>query len=238
MKGNFTIVDGIDGSGKGTIVKGLKELEESKGSKVLDVRQYCKEKDGFPSLEEIQNSDVIVSCEPSYCYVGKALREEFLVATGIRYPPNSLVQAFSLDRELLYNRVIIPALKAGKKVFQERGLASSLVYQPVQERIPLSEILKLSGNKLSLQNAPRLLIITTVSPETAVERLQSREKKDNSIFDELEFQRKIAERYSSEWLKKLFENRGSKVVRLNTDPPKTEEETQKEALDIIEKNFG
>ena len=237
MKGSFVIVDGIDGSGKGTVVEGLKDLERSKGSKILDLRDYCRENNRFPSKEEIQKWDVVVSSEPTYCYVGRALREEFLFASDIRYPPRSLVQAFSLDREILYNRVIIPALKLGKKVFQERCLASSLVYQPVQEKIPLTEILRLTGNMLALRNAPDILIITSLSPEAAAGRLRSREKKDNSIFDELEFQAKIAERYSSEWLRKIFENNGSKVVRLNTDPPKTEEDTKEEAFRIIEDNL-
>ena len=201
MKGSFAAVDGIDGSGKGTVVEGLRNLEKSRGSKILDLREYCTENNRFPSAEEIEKCDVVISSEPTHCYVGKALREEFLSASGIRCPPMSLVQAFSLDRELLYNKVIIPALKSGKKVFQERCLASSLVYQPVQERILLTEILKLAGNRLALQNAPDVLVIASVSPKSAVDRLRSRKKKDNSIFDELEFQTRIAERYSSGWLR-------------------------------------
>jgi len=211
MKHKFVMVDGLDGSGKGTIVDGLMEWAELKAMKVLDVRKYCREKNTFPLQEELDAADVIISAEPTFCYVGKAIREELVRTSERQYSAWSLAQAFSLDREILYRRVIIPAVKAGKYVFQERGVTSSLVYQPVQERIQLSELLKLPGNRLAIQNAPTLLLIAKVSPETVVKRLGLRAKKDNSIFDNVAFQRKLEERYSSEWLKGLFEQHGSVV---------------------------
>ena len=234
----FVMVDGLDGSGKGIIVDGLAEWAERKALNVLDVRAYCREKGRFPSLDEINAADAIVSCEPSFCYVGKAIREE-LVRTGERkYSAWSLAQAFSLDREMMYKTVIIPAVKAGKYVFQERGLTSSLVYQPVQEHIQLSELLKLPGNKLAMQNAPGLLLIAKVAPETVVKRLGLRTKKDYSIFDNVAFQRKLEERYSSEWLRMLFEQHGSVVKYLDTDEPKTEEDTKREAVELVERTLG
>ena len=43
MKGLFLIVDGIDGSGKGTVINGIKEYYEKHGKKVFDLREYWKE---------------------------------------------------------------------------------------------------------------------------------------------------------------------------------------------------
>ena len=234
----FVMVDGPDGSGKGTIVSGLAELARAKLMKVLDLREYCRVNGRFPSEEEIGDADALVSCEPTFCFAGKAIREELVRTSGRKYSARSLAQAFSLDREMLYQAVIIPALKAGKFVFQERGLISSLVYQPVQERIQLSELLNLPGNRLAIQNAPSLLLIARVSPETAVKRLGLRAKKDNSIFDSLAFQRKVIDRYSSEWLRRLFEHHGSKVEYIDTDEPKSEEETRRETVEIVEKAIG
>ena len=182
MKHKFVMVDGLDGSGKGTIVDGLAEWAERKGLKILDVRTYCRDKNTFPTYEEIEQSDVIVSAEPTFCYVGKAIREELVRASDRKYSALSLAHAFALDREILYRRVILPALKAGKYIFQERGVTSSIVYQPVQEHIQVSELLRFPGNRFALQNAPSLLIIAKVSPETVVKRLGLRQKKDNSIF--------------------------------------------------------
>ncbi len=238
MKHKFVMVDGLDGSGKGTIVDGLSEWAERMALKVLDIRKYCRENNSFPPQGDVDAADVILSSEPTFCYVGKAIREELVRANGRQYSAVSLAQAFALDREILYKSVIIPAVKAGKYVFQERGLISSLVYQPVQERIQVSELLKLPGNRLALQNSPSLLIIARVRPETVIKRLGLRQKKDNSIFDNLAFQRKLEERYTSEWLRNLFEQHGSKVEYLDTDEPKTPEQTKEEAVAVFRGFFG
>lgn len=234
LKNRFVMVDGLDGSGKGAIVDALQEWAENKGMKVLDLRSYCREKGTFPEAEELLQYDAIVSAEPTFCYIGKAIREEMIRATERQYPAMSIAQAFALDREILYRRVIIPAIKAGKYVFQERGISSSLIYQPVQEHIQLSELLKMTGNKIAMQFSPALLVIAVVKPETVVKRLGLREKKDNSIFDSLEFQRNIDSRFRSDWLRQLFEQHGSKVGYIDTNEPKTLEETQREAVKAIE----
>ena len=238
LKNRFVMVDGLDGSGKGAIVDGLQGWAESKGMKILDLRSYCREKNTFPEADEIASHDAIISAEPTFCYVGKAIREELIRATSRQYPAMSIAHAFALDREMLYKRVIMPAIKGGKYVFQERGIASSLVYQPVQEHIQLSELMRLSGNKTALQFAPSLFIIAMVKPETAIRRLGARPKKDNSIFDNLEFQRNIDSRFRSDWLRQLFEQHGSKVAYLDTDEPKTVEETQNNAVKLIEEFFA
>jgi len=234
MSGKFIMIDGLDGSGKGVIIDALKEWAEAQGMKVLDLREYCK-KNELPEPEEIREYEVIVSAEPTFFYVGKAIREEFIKASNRSYSAMSIAYAFSLDREILYKRVIIPAIKEGKYIFQERGITASLIYQPVQDRIQLSELLRLPGNKLAVQYAPHLLMVAQVSPETVIQRLNKRQKKDNSIFDNISFQRKLEERYNSPWLKNLFERYGSTVVYIDTDMPKTVEDTKKEAIDLWQK---
>lgn len=235
LKNRFVMVDGLDGSGKGTVVDSLQKWAEGKNFKILDLRSYCREKGTFPEPEEVLQYDVIVSGEPTFCYVGKAIREELIRANGRTYTATTLVNAFALDREILYKRVLIPAIKAGKYIFQERGITSTFVYQPVQEHIQLSELVKLPGNRIALQFAPALLVVTTVKPETVIKRLGERAKKDNSIFDNLTFQRDIDSRFRSEWLNQLFVQHGSRVVYLNTDEPKTAEQTQQEGVQLLER---
>lgn len=230
LKNRFVMVDGLDGSGKGVIVDALQKWAEQKGLKVLDLRAYCKEKGTFPAPEEVSQYDAIVSAEPSFCLVGKAIREELIRATERKYSAQTIANAFALDREILYNRVLVPAIKAGKYIFQERGISSSLVYQPVQEHVQLSELIRMPGNRTAMQFAPALFIVATVKPETVMNRLGTREKKDYSIFDNLNFQRNIDSRFRSEWLRQLFEQHGSKVVYVNTDEPKTIDDTRGEAV--------
>jgi len=240
MHKRFVMVDGPDGSGKGVIVNALKKWAEQQQIKVFNLRDYCRENNRFPEPDEINDFDAIISSEMSYCWIGSALREEIVRKNNRNYSITSTAHAFSLDREILYNRVIIPALKQGKYVFQERGVISSIVYQPVQGNIALSEIMRLPGNKLALQNSPNLLIISQVAPETIMQRLSQRQKQNKAIFEEINFQRRVEQRYNSQWLKNLFENHGSKVVYLDTNFPKTVDDTEKEAIkiweDFLEKN--
>lgn len=234
MKGVFVMVDGLDNSGKGKVVEGLKEWALAKGLKILDLKDYALANNSFPEEDELKQFDVICSVEPSYAYIGKAIREEMIRAGNHRhYGAVSMMQAFSLDREILYKRVVMPALKQGKYVFQERGVITSVVYQPVQIRIPLSEIIRLSGNSLALKNAPNLLLITDVAPEVVMERMKERIKRDRAIFEELSFQRKVALRYKSEWLRSLFERHKSKIVYIDNNPPKTIEELKQETKEIF-----
>jgi dTMP kinase len=232
MKGTFVMVDGMDGSGKSVVIGSLESWARSHSYKILNLEHYCDEKGALPGFDEIYSADVIVASEPTPVYVGKAIKEEMVVQTERKYSSLSLSHAFALDREIVYNRVIIPALKAGKIVFQDRGIVTSLVYQPAESKIALIDLLRLPGNKLAMDYAPDLLIITRVTPEAAMQRIEERKKK--TIFENLLFQRKISERYSSMWLKQLFENMKSTVVYIDTNPPKSIEDTSREAISVWE----
>ncbi len=234
MKGTFVMVDGLDNSGKGTVIEGLKEWALAKGLKVLDLRDYAQANNSFPEDDELSGFDAICSVEPSHAYIGKAIRDEMIRAGNRQYNALSIMHAFSLDREILYKRVIIPALKQGKYVFQERGVITSIVYQPVQIRLPLSEIIRLPGNSLALMNAPDLLLITNVAPEIVMERMKENMKKDRAIFEELSFQRKVDLRYKSDWLRSIFERRNSKIVYIDNNPPKTANELKEETRKIFD----
>ena len=226
------MIDGLDGSGKGVAVNALKEHALSKGKKVIDLREYWKEHEGFP---DILDYDVIISAEPTFTNIGKKIREE-MIKNDSNYPVQDIAKAYSEDRLELYKKIILPALESGKWVFQERGVISSIVYQPLMgdNGIDLNFVLNLEGNKFCLEHAPDLLVIMVVKPEVVIERLKDREKKDDAMFEKLEFQKKIEKVYESEWLKQEFESRGSKVVYLDTNPPKTVEDTKKKIIELFE----
>jgi dTMP kinase len=187
-------------------------------------------------MEEVQEYDVLVSYEPTSSMIGKVIREELIRKNEKRkYSGLSTAQAFSLDREILYKKLLVPALQAGKTIFQERGIISSLVYQPIQlEQITLMDIMKLPGNAFAIKHAPSLLIIINLDPDIALKRLKERKKQDHAIFEEVLFLRKIAARYKSDWIQKVFEKGGTKIVYIDTNPPATVEETEKKVIEIWE----
>jgi dTMP kinase len=235
MKGKFVMVEGLDGSGKGVAVNALKEWAASQKLKILDLREYWKENEGFPNTDEY---DAIISAEPTFTGTGKKIREE-MIKNGSKCSSKEIAEAFSEQRKELYEKIIIPARKAGKLIFQERGVVTSIAYQPLMEdSYTVDEIKELEGNKLCIENAPDLLVITAVKPEVVIERLGKRKKQDDAIFEQLEFQKKAEKAYESEWLKKLFEEKGSKVVFLDTNPPSTVEDTKKRMVEIFEKSMS
>jgi len=232
-KGYFIMVDGLDGSGKGTAVSALRDYFESEGKKIFDLREYWKQTNDIPEIDDVRDYDVICSAEPTFSMVGKVIREEIVRSNNRKYSGMTTAQAFGLDREILYKKLLLPAKKEGKIILQERGITTSLVYQPVQnEKIQLKEIINIHGNRLAIKNAPDVLIIVKVEPETAIERLSKREKKDHAIFENIEFQRKVQGRFESNWLKKLFTHYKCQVVYLDTNSPATIEDTKKKAVDV------
>ncbi|HJX06392.1 MAG TPA: thymidylate kinase [Candidatus Nanoarchaeia archaeon] len=233
-RGFFVIIDGLDGSGKSLIVNGLADCLKKQGKRVFELKEYWKSSHSLPEPEELYDYDVIISAEPTYSLVGYAIREEIIRHNKRDYSALTTATAYSLDRLILYQRIILPLLEKGKTIIQDRSVTTSIVYQPIQaEPLSLNKVLSLKGNQLALEHRPDLLLITDVKPEVCMERLGAREgKKDNSIFENLEFQRKAYKRFKSKWFRKLFEERGSRVVYL--DASKSKEEVVAEAVRIYE----
>jgi len=228
----FIMVDGLDGSGKGVVVDALKEWSLKKGLKVIDLREWWKSSQGYP---DISLYDVVISAEPTFTGWGKKIREH-LIKNGTTSSSFDIAEAYSKDRKELYEKVIIPAKKAGKYIFQERGVVTSLVYQPTMPGLNLELVMNLEGNRFCLEHPPDILVITVVEPEVVMERLKIREKKDEAIFERLEFQKKVKNIYTSRWLKRTFEEKGTKVIYLDTNPPSTVEDTKNKAVKVIEEN--
>ncbi len=231
------MVEGIDGSGKSAAISSIKELAVAKRQRVFDLRQYCEQHNTFPSEDDLEEYDILFTSEPSYSFVGKAIRTELIADENV-YPAWTIACAFALDREILYKRIIIPALKLNKTIVQERGLASTMVYQPVQGGISLADIMRLPGNNLASENPPDILLILKVKPEEAISRLNSRFSQKQSLFDNLLFQRKIAERYESTWLRGYFEKLGSSVHRFDTSSPSTAEQNKRNAMRLFSELAG
>jgi len=203
MTGLFVMIDGMEGSGKGTVIKAITSLYED----VFDLAMYSKEAKEFPPLSAVREK-VVISVEPTYAAVGYAIRQE-LLRSDYKYAALTQAHVFALDREILYNQLLIPLKKMGKTIIQERGIVSSLVYQPVQHgTLSLRDIMHIQGNKIAIQNAPDFLIIVKADPDRIAER-----KNLENLF----FLRKIAERFESDWLKNVFERFGTTVVYLDAN---------------------
>ncbi len=234
----YIMIEGLDGSGKGVALEGLKEWADSKGYKILDMREYWKHNPDYPSEDDLKNHDVLITYEPTGSKKGKELREN-LIKKGSGATPSQIADAFADDRKEHYEKLIIPAIQSNMIILQDRGVLSSLAYQSLMDaKLSVDYLMNLEGNWLALENAPDLIIITDVSPLVALERLDKRKKNDDAVFEELEFQKKLLHQYKSEEVKDIFETRETRIVFFDTNPPKTPEDTKKGAVEILEQQLS
>jgi len=252
LPGVMIVAAGMDCSGKGTIVKGLEEWANEANLKVFDLRAYEKEKGDFPDIQEVLEYDVILSAEPHYALAGAALRKRMIVnrtqteipqksaldneiarsisiqKISIDYTASATAQMFALDRLVAYTEITIPLLKAGKIIFQERHVESSLVYQPVQallegktedeESFREQCVMPLEGNILALRKYPaNAIFVARCTVEEAMRRKLARiEKDDQCKFEREKFQTMLKERYESPWFKNIFSLYGTDVEYVDT----------------------
>jgi thymidylate kinase len=215
----LVVIDGIAGSGKSTFVRAAVEWAREQGRRAFDLAAWSAERDDPPRFEDVSEHDVFFTFEPTRQWTGAAIRRE-LSRTDVPYSGTSLAHAFALDREIMYRRLVLPALAAGKTVVQERGVCTSLVYQPIMPAAPsIEEIAALPGNALALSRPPDHLILTRLDPALAVERLKDRGDESRGVFADIELLRRADERFCAEWFRDLFLSRGTILHDLSTAVP-------------------
>ncbi|MDO8626186.1 MAG: dTMP kinase [Candidatus Magasanikbacteria bacterium] len=212
----FIMVDGIDGSGKSTLINAWKEMLIAEGNGVFDLKKYWLETGRYPEPHELKGYDFIFTAEPSNVGVGQVIREE-LVRAGTNYPPEAVAEAYALDRLILYQKIIIPSLKEGRCIIQDRGYTTSYAYQPLSHQsITQKTLSRLPGNALAIKYRPDHIVFLNVDPQAALNRLLGRaEKKDNVIFEKLDFQTKAAKIFLSKKYQRWFAKQGVKIHQLS-----------------------
>ncbi|MFC1696906.1 hypothetical protein ACFL1H_01110 [Nanoarchaeota archaeon] len=188
----------------------------------------------------IADADVIVTSEPRFQGIGREIRERIISKNQITPTPYSgkeIAWSYTLDRAVLYRDIIIPALKDGKIIIQERGFMSTMVYQPTYDllkdkisKITIEDVLNMDGNIFALLNMPDLFLYPKITGETGAKRLGLREKQDDAIFEKEKILIELAKEYSSENFKKFFTERGTKFEEI--DASLTIEDTIYKSLKI------
>jgi len=243
-RGLFSVIEGLDATGKGLIQKKLVSIEKNKGKIIRDGIDNSKHffLDAQKSFEEgwnpKKNTEVLMTEEPTHYGIGLAIRAEIIEKNSRNYSSDIQIQMYSLDRLVQMKRLVIPYLESYQDVIQSRNFASTLCYQSLwasnEEKTIESirdKILNHPGNQIELEYSPNLMIIATISDVAELmKRLKDRDKKDNCIFENLKFQNKLKPFYEDPWLKELFEKHGTTIAYL--DAGISEEFTIKQAIEI------
>jgi len=218
MRGKFLLIDGLDGIGKGVFLRAMKKVAMADGKRILDLHDYWRANGHHPSFDDFKKIDLIFSSEPTFVHAGKLIREE-MIRDDTEYSALAVAQAYALDRQVLYDVVLKPALAAGIGIIQSRAVSTSLVYQPLDaarkgESLTLDDVRAIPGNAQALEKkwVPDMVVVPIVpSAAVVMDRLEQREKQDQATFETIEFQERAKKEFEAAWFKELFEKLGARV---------------------------
>ena len=151
--GLFITVEGIEGSGKSTLIRGMAAALEAAGHEVVCTR------------------------EPGATEIGKSLRAILLHASDP--PPAILTEVFlfAADRAQHVAEVIRPALADGKVVLCDRYTDSTLAYQGGGRGID-RELLDTMNELATDGLRPERVLLLDLAPETGLARARARSEEE------------------------------------------------------------
>jgi dTMP kinase len=181
----FVTFEGLDGSGKSTQAGLLAEALRARGRDVVETR------------------------EPGGTPLGEQVRE--LLLNGRDMSAWAEAALFAAARAELVDRVIAPALDAGKDVVCDRYIDSSLAYQGIARDLGVDRVLELNLS-VTRDRLPDRTILVLVDPETALARTGERDRIES---ESVRFHRAVDSAYRS--LATMFPNR---IITVDgTQPP-------------------
>ncbi len=160
-EGLFISLEGLDGCGKTTQIKFLREAFEKQGKEVVEFR------------------------EPGCTVLGEQLREIVLHSDSTIGERAELLIYLS-SRAQVTDEIVIPSLKRGKVVIADRYADSSVAYQGFGRSIGAEKVKAL--NDFAIKNTyPDITFLLEISVEEALKRLKNKsldrlEKEKGSFF--------------------------------------------------------
>lgn len=228
----YTVIEGPDLGGKGSFIKGMLAYYLENNISVFDVNKFWDDSllssdSGFnPNITNFRDSKIILVSEPTNVGRGKEIREK-KIRNGSKTTPSEIAQAYSDDRLVLLEHVIIPALKANKQVISDRNFLSSIVIQPIHaaingSKLSIDTIMELQGNQLAYSIMPDNIVVVYATPDELIDRVKIRTgKQDDTLYEKREFLEQIVPAYTSEWFNKFCGNKIKFVDTSKTKPDDT-----------------
>ena len=168
MEGKFITLEGIEGSGKSTSLKTIKNF-----------------------LKDL-NIEFILTKEPGGGPLGKDLRKMLLDKKSEISSEVELLLMMA-DRKNHIDQLVLPSLQEGIWVISDRYLDSTYAYQGGGRQLSISKIDDLT--KLLNLPKPDLTLLFDLPPETALERAAKRSELDRFESEPMEFHRRIRDSY-------------------------------------------
>jgi len=185
MVGKLIVFEGIDGSGKGTIISEAKKFLVEKG---------------------VPAEKILVTAEPTNGFYGKKLRELLKTDVNPNVNAQQFLELYVADRKEHIEKELVPTLQEGKIILCDRYKYSTFVYQSIQG-ISIEKIRELHKGML----VPDLVFILDVPVDVALERISSDSNRTHKeVFEKKDFLEKVRQGFLS--LKGLFSDENILVI--------------------------
>ena len=178
MNSNYIAFEGIDGSGKTSLIENLSTILDSLNKKHIIVR------------------------EPGGTSIGEGIRELLL---SHDYQVNPLAEALlmSASRAQLIQETVIPTINSGQVVVTDRSAYSSVAYQGVGRGLGYQEIYQL--NDLAIDGFwPEKVILLDIDPKISLSRQKIADRIGSGEVDFFQKVRsgylKLADEFESQFL--------------------------------------
>ncbi len=161
----FIVFEGLDGSGKTTLMRKLSEL--------LDQRSITH----------------IITREPGGTPLGDELREMILRKSGDTPSPRTELLLYEAGRAQHVDKKIKPALEKKQWVLCDRYTASSVAFQAGGRNLKTSDVEWL--NTFATDNLkPHLFVLLDLTVDESIQRREQRELQTNTEADRLESEKR------------------------------------------------
>lgn len=170
MRGQFIVIEGMDGTGKTEQAERLALRLEASGRPTTQVR----EPGGTRAGEEIRN----------------------LVKSGLVRSARTELLLFNASRAELIDQVIVPALSAGTNVVSDRYVGSTTAYQGHGRRLPLQLVDEANAIGAAGLKADLTILLRASSETTTLRRGEREAEPDAFERESEEFTRRVERGYA------------------------------------------
>jgi len=193
-RGEVIALVGESGCGKSTLALTLMGLEKSTDGKIIfegiDGSGKTTQLDRISAWLKQYDIPVVTNREPTSSPAGLRLRES---ASGGRFTPEEEAELFLEDRRNNVENNILPALRAGKTILQDRYYYSTIAYQSARGLDP-DEIRRKNE---AFAPEPDLVLLLDLDPETALERIKNNRGETPNLFEKLDYLKRVRQVFLS-----------------------------------------
>jgi dTMP kinase len=185
----FITLEGVEGSGKSTIINFIKDSLETSGKKV------------------------VVTREPGGIDIAEQIRSVILDKNNTKMEGRTEALLYAAARRQHLVEKVIPSLNEGNIVLCDRFIDSSLAYQGYARRLGINEVLFV--NKFAIGDLmPDLTLYLDLDPQVGLNRIAKNKGREINRLDleEINFHVKVREGY--EEVLKMFPER---MVRIDAN---------------------